>query len=360
MDDVLIAQATDILQATLPDLVKKRCVLTYLYNNYSFMNSFWKDRMKIAGGDKLQRFITLGDEGNAGHRNRWSEDTHNVDNTDETIEVDWVTLSGNLSWNVIEADMNKGPARIYDKIENKYNNAIREMADVLYPALLSTPTSASDKDRPHGIPCWLSYGAAAGTGSWAAYSAHYNDGSATTYNAGGLSSSATDKPRWANYYADHNNDLDDSLLVLLDRACRKLNFQGPQLGRSLTKESGNFSLYSNDSVIGSLNLLYAKADDQMGARVNQHFGDHPIFKGMTFQYVDVLDTADTDTYGTNPIFGVNHNLLYPCVLNNWDMKIGKPRQRDKQHLVLTVDMDIVYAIICEDRRRAGFLITELS
>jgi len=96
----------------------------------------------------------------------------------------------------------------------------------------------------------------------------------------------------------------------------------------------------------------------MGIRVNRHFGDNPVFKGMTFQYVDVLDTANQDISGTDPIFGVNHNLLYPCVLNNWDMKIGKPRQRDKQHLVMTVDMDIVYAIIDEDRRRSGFQISQ--
>ena len=145
---------------------------------------------------------------------------------------------------------------------------------------------------------------------------------------------------------------------MLDRATRKLNFNGPELGKKLDKESGNFSLYSNDNVIGNINLLYAKSDDQMGIRPNRHFGDRPMFKGMTFQYVDLFDTADTDIYGTDPIFGVNHNLLYPVVLNNWDMKIGKPRQRDKQHLVLTVDMDIVYSIICEDRRRAGFQISQ--
>jgi len=358
MDDVLIAQATDILQATLPDLSKKRCVLTYAYSNYGFMNTFWKNRAKLGGGDKVERFITLEDEGNAGHRNRWSEDTHNIVNTDHTISVDWVLLSGNLSWNVVEQDMNKGAARIYDKIENKYNNAIREMADELYPALLRTPSSATDKDRPHGLAAWLSLGTDGSTGGWTGAYGHYNDGNTpgTTYNVGGINGSTYS--RWASYYADHDGDLDDSLLVLLDRATRKLNFQGPQLGRNLDKESGNFSLYSNDNVIGSINLLYAQSDDQMGIRPSQHFGDSPVFKRMPIQYVDVLDTANTSVYGTDPIFGVNHNLLYPMVLNNWDMRIGKPRQRDKQHLVLTVDMDIVYAIICEDRRRAGFLISQ--
>lgn len=358
MDDVLIAQATDILQATLPDLSKKRCVLTYAYSNYGLMNSFWKDRAKLGGGDEVERFITLQDEGNAGHRNRWSEDTHNVVNTDHTISADWVLLSGNLSWNVIEQDMNKGAARIYDKIENKYNNAIREMADELYNAIPVTPTSATDVDKPHGIAGWLSLGADGDTGGWGGARGRYDDASTpgTAYSIGSIN--GTTYSRWASYYADHDGDLDDSLLVLLDRACRKLNFQGPQLGKTLDKESLNFSLYSNDNVIGNINLLYAKSDDQMGIRVNRHFGDNPVFKGMTFQYVDLFDTANTNISGTDPIFGVNHNLLYPVVLNNWDMKISKPRQRDKQHLVLTVDMDMVYSIICEDRRRAGFQISQ--
>ena len=60
-----MAQATDILQATLSDTSKKRCVLTYAYSNYGLMNSFWQDRAKLGGGDKVERFITLQDEGNA-------------------------------------------------------------------------------------------------------------------------------------------------------------------------------------------------------------------------------------------------------------------------------------------------------
>ena len=361
MDDVLISQATDILQATLPDFKKNQTVLTYAYSNYRLVNSFWNGRSKSGGGDKVQKFITLLDEGNAGHRNRWTEDTHNVVNTDSTIEVDWVTLSGNFSCNVVEMSMNKGAAQIYDKYKNKYDNAVREVADELYQAILATPTSASDKDNPHGLPAWFSIGTDNSTGGWTGYSARYNDGNApgTAYNAGGISSSATVRPRWASWYADHTGDLDDNLLVLLDRATRQLNFEGPMIGKDLSKESGNFSMYTNDNVSGNLNLLYAKSDDQMGFRqhLDKHFGT-PTFKGVPLHYVDILDTANTSTYGTDPIIGINHNLTYPVVLNDWDMRIAKPRSRDKQHLVITVDMDIVYAIICCDRRRGGFLINQ--
>jgi len=358
MESITIEQATDILQATLEDVKKNSCPLTYLYSSYKLFNSLWKDRVKSEGGDKIERFITLKDEGNAKHQGNWEKDTHNVLNTDENIIVNWRRASSNFSYNVIEMDMNKGNAQIYNKVQNKYNNTLREIVDEIYDAALSTPTSSADKLSPQGLPAHLSLGTIA-TSGWTGYSARYNDGSTPggTYNSGTIASSAANKSRWASYYADHAGDIDDSLLVLLDRACRKLAFDGPAFPEKLPGPTFKFSLYSNDNIIGSLNLLYAKSDDQMGYRVSEHFR-YPNFKGVPFVYVDQLDTANASLYGTDPIYGINHELIYPVVLNNWDFKIGKPRSRDEQHVVLTVDIDVVYNYICENRRRAGFLLSE--
>ena len=361
-DEVLLAQATDILQGTLQDLKVKKAFLTYAYTNYDLLNDIWNGRMKLGGGKNIERYITLGDEGNAAHRGRWAEDTHNVVNVQSTIKADWVTASSSLSYNVQEQDMNSGAAQIYDVIESKYDNCLRELADEMFESMISSPTSADDNLNPFGIPAWISFGGDNTTGGWTAYNGHYNDGSGTaiTGGIGGIASSATAKARWANYYADHQGDIDDSLLVLLDRATRKLNFKGPMIPKALDdtgRGAGKFSLYSNDNVIGTINLMYAKADDQMGVRINQHFGI-PYFKGMPFQYCAPLDTANTSTYGTDPIIGLNKELFYPVVHSNWDFKIGKPRQRDSQHLVMTVDMDVMYTYIAQNRQFCGFLVNE--
>ncbi len=359
MESITIEQAVDVLQATLEDIKKNSCPLTYLYSSYKLFNSLWKDRVKSEGGDKIERFITLRDEGNAKHQGNWEKDTHNVINTDENIVVQWRRASTNFSYNMIEMDMNKGDAQIYNKVQNKYNNTLREVVDMIYNGALSTPASSSDKHHPEGLPAWLSLGTEGSTGGWTAYSARYNDGSTPggTYNSGTVACSSSNNPRWAAWYADHDGNIDDSLLVLLDRACRKLAFEGPVFPEKLPEPTFKFSLYSNDTIIGSLNLLYAKSDDQMGYRVASHFG-YPNFKGIPFVYVDQLDSANVSLYGTDPIYGINHELIYPVVLNNWDFKIGKPRPRDEQHVVLTVDVDVVYNYICENRRRAGFLISE--
>jgi len=363
MEAVLHEQALDIFKGTFQDVVKRQPFMTWVYTNYGLLNSLWNGRMKLGGGKYIERPITLKDEQNAKHRGNWEEDTHNVVNINENIRADWVTASSNVSYNVIEQSENQGAAQIYDVIESKVNNMYRELADEMLETCITTPTSASDKNTPKGLFGWVTYGTNGSTGGWTGYKARYNDGngtSAATFNVGGIDCSSTVNPRWANYYADHDGDLDESLLVLLDRATRKLNFEGPQNPKALDNtgvQAGKFSLYSNDNVIGTINLLYAKSDDQMGFRVGSHFG-RPVFKDMTFQYVGLLDTANTSIFGTDPIVGVNHNIFYPVVLSDWDFKVGKPRQRDNQHLVYTIDVDVRYTYLMENRQFGAFLVSQ--
>lgn len=363
-DDILHEQAVDIFKGTFQDVVKRQPFMTWVYSNYRLLNSLWNGRMKIGGGKYIERPITLKDEQNAQHRGLWQKDTHNVVNINENIRADWVTASSNVSYNVIEQAENQGGAQIYDVIESKVNNMYRELADEMLENAPTTPTSSSDKNTPKGIHGWCTYGTDGSTGGWTGYSPRYNDGdgtSADTFNAGNIACSSTSNARWANYYADHDGDLDESLLVLLDRATRKLNFEGPQHPKSLDntgREAGKFSLYSNDNVIGTINLLYAKSDDQMGYRINSHFGYEPQFKGMPIQYVQYYDTANTSIFGTDPIVGINHSLFYPLVLSGWDFKVGKPRQRDEQHLVYTIDVDVRYTYLCENRQFGMFMISQ--
>lgn len=361
MDTILLAQATDILQATLPNLVKKKPFMTYAYTNYGLLNDLFNGRVKVGGGDEIKRFISLDDEGNAKHRGNWDEDTHNVVNVQDTIKADWTRASTSLSYNMIEQDMNKGAAKIYDSIDSKYDNCLRELADEMYKAAVGAPTSSTDKFNPSGLPSWFSIGTSGSTSGWTGYSAHYNDGSTpgATYNSGGIASSATKKARWASYFADHSGDLDESLLTILDTALRKLNFEGPMHPRALDntgRGAGRFAMYSNDTVIKNINALLAKSDDQAGFRINSHYANNPVIKGIEIKYVALLDSANVSTYGTDPIFGVNKDLYYPVVLDGWDFRIGKPRQRDNQSVVMTVDINIIYTYICANRQFGGFLI----
>jgi hypothetical protein len=361
-----INNALDITHGTLQHIQQKKPAYTFLYENYTFLNTFWKNRVKVQGGDNVEGHIILGDEGNAKHSGLWDEDTHNIVNISKKYTMDWVHATTNASWNLIEVDINRGPERVYNVVEMKYDNMCREMSDKILEAVFKTPSSSSDALLPHGVSSWLTMGTNNSTGGWTGYSGHYNDGSTpgTTYNRGGIASSASSNARWASYYADHNGNLDDSLFTLLDRACRKLNFKGPNVPKALDQNtdgySPTFSLYSNDTVIGTINQIYAKSDEQFGIRPSQHYGYAPVFKGMPFEYVDLLNTANVSLFGTDPIFGINHNLIYPVVLSGWDFNIMPPEKRTgaNQHLVVTTYCDLQYAIFCENPRIAGFQISQ--
>ena len=199
------------------------------------------------------------------------------------------------------------------------------------------------------------------TGGWTGYTGDYGD--ATSFNVGGLASSATSNARWASYYADHDGNIDDSLLLILFKAMQKLSFRGPKVPKALDLNTAGykakFDMYTNLNVQSQLAQLYAKADDQMGFRPQVHYGV-PHFLNVPLNYVPILDTADTTRYGTDPIFGINHELIYPIVHSSWNFKIGQPVNRAPggQHLVMTVYGDLEYAIHGRNRRHAGYLISQ--
>jgi len=351
----------DFNLATWEKVVDRKPAYTYQYENYDFHNEFWSSAMKQQGGKRLEGRIQLGDEGNARHANIWDDSTQNIVNIHKRYEIPWVYADTNTSWNIIEQDLNSGDTQIFDEMEAKYDNMCREWVDEVMEKIWLTPANSDDELTPHGISAWLRQGTDDSTGGWTGYTATYGDG--TSYYVGGLTCSAATNARFASYYADHNGNLDDSLLVILDRAARKLAFRGPSIPKPLDLNTPGykpkFAMYTNDNVLGTLNLLYAKSDDQMGIRIDQHFGV-PHFKGIPFMYVPILDTADTNRYGTDPIFGINHNMLYPVVQpdNNWRISPAVNRAPAGQPNLMTVYGHLLYAVFGKNPKHMGFLINE--
>jgi len=185
----------------------------------------WFKEAERDSGDVVKAFITLGDVGNAKMAGRWEEDTHNVVNTDQEIKVDWVHATTNMDYSRIELAMHSGNAvRVYNYLTSKQKNMYRELAELLQPRLILSPVSSADKKNPHGLASWLSLGTDDSSGGFTGYKGKYNDGSGTDYAVGNINSSSSVNPRWASYYADHNDEFGDALLDLLSRATRKTHF----------------------------------------------------------------------------------------------------------------------------------------
>jgi len=354
--------AVDIGYGTLQAIRRKKPPLaTYAYPNYKLFNTFMKGNVKEVG-DELEGHVTLDSEGNAQHQGFWAEDALIKKNIQSKFTVNWALASGGMLWNLIEQSINKNPARIYNVWESQYDSAVKDVVEEVQSKLLGAPLSASDGDSPYSIFSWLSCGTAA-TEGFTGYSAHYDDAvavgnaSKTTFNKGGIASSATSKADWASYYADHQGNIDDSLLQMLHAAVLKLNFQPPVVPEKLPMERVNFAFYTNLNVIQKLDAFYRASDDNMGYHPDSYF-EEPTFKRIPMMYCPPLDTAKTDVYGTDPIVGLNHSVIYPVILRDWDFAIVKKPDANR-HNVMSLFMDLVYQVWCNTSPKyAGFLVSQ--
>jgi hypothetical protein len=356
MSEVTFDQNLDIAYATLWDIRRKNPPLaTYAYSNYQFYNTFFRGNVKTVG-KALEGHVTLSSEGNATHSGFWAQDSLIKDNINQRYRLGWAKATGGMMWNLIEQDINQSPAQIYDVWKQQYNSCVKDMVEEVLDAMINGRNSATDTNRPYSIFQWIAQGTINSTGGFTGYYACYNDGSTpgARFHRGGINAGTyTD---WANYFADHNSNIDDSLLTILDTAARKLNFQPPVIPEKLPMDKMNYAFYTNDTVIKNLNSYFAKADDNMGYRPDSHYNT-PTFNRIPMIYTPPLDTANTSVYGTNPILGLNHNFIYPVILRNWDFRITK-QVANLRHTVMELYMDLVYQIWCNSSPKyAGFLVT---
>ena len=360
--EVDIDVAKDLGYATLQRIKKDNLAMTFGTGHYELFNTWFGEKAEKDSGDVIKDYITLKDTGNGKHISMWEDDSHNVLNTDEEITTNWVHYTTNMDYNAIEVAINQdNPVRIYNMLNSKQLNMFREMAEQLQLAAVLSPSSASDKKHPHGLSAWLSMGTDDSSGDWSGYSGRYNDGSGTTYNLGGVASSASVNPRWASYYADHKGQLGDFLLDCLFRATTQTKFIVPIVPKKgkIGEDSGfaNFRFYCGIEILQSMEHLLRKSDDRIGVDLGK-YNNMIVYKGIPFIYLEELNTARSTLYGTNPLFGVNHDHFKITILKNRDFIIGKPYQRDDNHNVLTVPVDLTYAIHTNNRQRAGFLISQ--
>ena len=365
MAGITITQAIDLGKATLEQFNQDKLEVAFKHQTYEVLNQwFAKDKVQLDGGDRVTRYISLRDTGNAQHVRMYDTDTPNISNVDEVIKVEWTHAQVSFSYSVKELAMNTGNrSRIYSLLKQRRTNAFREFADLLEEKAWQTPSSSSDDLSPIGIPGWLvqaDTNPSGAIGDFTGYVGDYwSDTESAMATAGNITSTASVNPRWANYYEDHQNALDSSLLKRLRRSFRKTKFQSPMFAKQvLDPNSGfsNFRLYTNSAVLDELEEIAIKSDDRVGADLGKYAGS-TIFKGIPFMYVDVLDSAKQYVYGANPIFGVNHSHFYPVCLDGENFRVNDPMSKVGQHNVLTVYVDLSYAYICDNRRTGGFLIS---
>ena len=353
----------DIFHGTLEKFMRKEPILVHAYETYEDMNMYMKDHMQVTG-DELKSNVITGTVGNAGFSNPWAKDSLIVKNLTKEYSISpFKHLKGGMAFNKVEVSANSGPEKIFDVVKMQYRKAKAEVVDAWRAAMWAGPTSASDEDRPYGIPTWLRLGTQASTGGWTGYTSRYNDGSTpgTSFSTAGLASSASVVPEFASYYADHEGNLDESMFRIFNEALMRQNFKPPTLLDVGTQPKVNYACFTSKNVMLTLNQLYFKLNSDVGPNP-MAAGYYPVSNtrvpgSIPLVWSDILDTANVSLYGTDPIYGVNMSMLYPVYLKDWNFALDSDKASDR-HLVEQRWIDYAGQVAwCDSPRHAGFLIS---
>jgi hypothetical protein len=352
--------AVDLGYSVLRNYDENEIQHTFNKNTFEFVNRKLNGAKVITGGKGFQFDIVLKDQANGKWILDYEPDDPNVANLVQEGTVNWANYQNSFSYSLLELNECSGKNKIFDVLDTRRKRTIVESAEELENVFWRTPNSAQDKRRPHGLPAWLCQADADTSDGWTGYVGDYWSDTETAYSTvGGLACTSAVNARWANRYYDHNGLYDYSLLKKLSEMLMVTKFQTPKLaGQSVDtgSEFNNFQLYTNKAVILALEDLAIKADDNVGSDLGKYAGA-VTFKNMPFIYVDNLDTAKAYVYGSNPIFGVNWNMLNVRLLAGENFRWGKPMNDVRQPNVWTCYFNITLTMYSPNRRHLGFLMS---
>lgn len=357
-------QNIDILHATTEKLMIDEPPLNYAHETYEDMAIWMHPQIMQVSGDSLKGFITTGTVGNAKAQNPWAKDNIIVKPITKEYQISpYRHYQGAMAYNKMDVSANSGAEKIFDVVKLQYRKARAELIDLLRRAYWSGPTSANDLDNMYSIFCWLALGTQASTGGYTGYKARYNDGSTpgTAFSKGGLTSDASTNPEMANFYIDHQGDLGETLMKYVTRALRRLNFKPPkEVPDAKMGQVNKYAVFTTQNVMDTLNVLYLRLNSNVGPNPGGSgyfpLSATPLPGSIRLVWNDILDTANVSLYGTDPIVGINMNVLYPTYLKDWNMVLTEQTNGDR-HLVGEKYIDFGGQTWCDVPSKAGFLLS---
>jgi hypothetical protein len=337
--------------------------MEFAYRTYEDLNMFYGKGNWQVTGDELKGFLVTGTVGNAGWSDPWAEDSIAVRNITKEYSISpFKHCKGAMAFNRMEVSANSGPEKIFNVVKLQYKKARAELIDKIREGMWYGPSSAADVDSPYAITTWLLLGTQLSTGGYTGYQSRYNDGNTpgTAFDTAGLTSSAAVNPEWANWYADHQGNLDESLFRLINKMLMEQNFKPPVMLVDSNVPKVNYACFSTQNVILTLNQLYMRLNSQVGPQPmnNGYYSLSPtmIPGAIPLVWSDILDTNNVSLWGEDPIYGVNFEQLYPVYLKDWKFAVTEDNESNR-HLVRDVFIDYAGQVWCDSPKNAGGLIS---
>ena len=353
----------DILHGTLERIMTKEPVLSYAHETYADLNAFLNDSTMQVTGDELKGQLVTGTVGNAKWQSPHAADTLIAKNITKEFRLEPLRhLQGGMVFNKMVVSANTGPEKLFDVVKLQWRKARAEVVDAYHVAMWSCLTGADDVDSIASIPYWLRLGTQGSAGTYSGYQSRYNDGNTpgTVFDTAGLNCTAAINPEFANLYADHAGNLDESLFRVINKVMMMQNFQPSRVLETGKPPVVKYTCFTSQNVILTLNTLKMKLNSNVGPEI---FGSgyYPLSTttipgSIPLIWSDRLDTANVSLYGTDPIYCVNLNVLYPVYLKDWKFALTGKDNPDN-HLERLEYIDLAGQTWCEAPKYAGALIS---
>lgn len=362
-------QLADLLKTTLEDLPKGQFEVMWDSQNYEFTQIYEKNRRLIDGGTSIKRSVMLNRHGRARYRRLYDTDQPTVDQNLYEVDVPWTQIGTDYSWDVVEIMRNKNSAKGFiNLLESRRTERMWDLAELIEDRGWLTPTSATDKLYPYGIPYYINYlNNGSSTGGFHGQTIRYQGGTTGTSCAG---IDASVESKWRNY-ADVYTKVDNSLLRKLRSAVRRTRFRPaafvPKPGKD--DPGSPIKLYANDNIVTELEDLADQRDDntepkELAGKMLHNYAGTVFFNRMPVVYIHQLDGLTVTDGGSNafspdPIYCVDWTKLQPVVQDGYWMEESDPMVDRGQHTTFTVFLDGSHNNLCINRRTAGFVLHKL-
>lgn len=363
------AQLADLLATTLKDLPKGQFEVMWDSQNYKICQIYQEHRRQIDGGTSIQRNVILDRHGRARYRRLYDTDQPVVDQSQFVINVPWVQLGTDYSWDVLEILHNKNSVKGFiNLLESRRVERMWDLAELIEERGWATPTSATDTLFPYGIPYYINFlNNGSSTGGFHGQTVRYGNGTTGTIVAG-IDGAA--EPKWNNY-ADVYQRVDNNLLRKLRSAVRRTRFRPASFVQKPgdDKVGTTIELYAADDVCTEMEDLADKRDDDnspkdLAGKMLHNFDGTTHFNRMPLVYIPQLDgltvtAGGGEAFQPNPIYCVDWSKLQPVVHEGYWMEEGKPMVDRGQHTTFTVFLDGCHNNLCINRRTVGFVLHQL-
>ncbi len=286
----------------------------------------------------------------AKHAGAYQDDSLNVQDNLQGIEVPWRHTTNNFTFDYMEEIFNNGDPeslgnQILDLIESREADCMLGLAEIMELAWLGKPSSSSDKLTPWGLQYWLKLATADQEGQLGGDITGFSSG------PGGLSSDTY--TNWKHYLADYDAFTDDDLSRKMRKAWRAIMFKSPVKAlKGNGAEGYRYKIMCGEDAQEGMIDIARSQNDNIGRDLATYMDDI-TFKKIPIEYVPAIDS--TWTSNEDPIFMLDLKHFQTCVHGKNAWRRTGPLTVDKKHTTRSVFYDVTWNIMCTDRRRQAVL-----